>query len=399
MIKRRSFLLGISSLALSQLMLGCNSQQQASLTLQLLQGSIPAQLKGKFRKQLKQAASLNFDPKEQLQTILTDLQTWKKQAKAKEKQTQQQSPFDFLGDFLNFITRRRNSEFADLVTLGDFWLAEAIKEELIQPLEIEKLPGWQQLPLRWQELVRRNQTGELDKVGQVWGAPYRWGSTVIAYRRDKFESLGWTPRDWQDLWREELRDRISLLDQPREVIGLTLKKLGQSYNTINLQDIPTLEAELLALNQQVKFYSSEHYLQPLILGDTWLAVGWSHDIMPIVQRERQIRAVVPHSGTALWADLWVQPTATKNVSTLTQKWIDFCWQLETAEAISLLTSGTSPILTTANPKKLPKGLVENSLGLPDAAILNQSEFLHPLPKSVIKQYQELWQKMRPGTKS
>ena len=399
MIKRRSFLLGMSSLALSQLMLGCNSQQQESLTLQLLQGSIPAQLKGKFRKQLKQAASLNFDPEEQLQIILTDLQTWKKQAKTKEKQTQQQSPFDFLGDFLNFITRRRKAEFADLVTLGDFWLAEAIKEELIQPLEIEKLSGWQQLPLRWQELVKRNQTGELEKEGKVWGAPYRWGSTVIAYRHDQFKSLGWTPTDWQDLWREELRDRISLLDQPREVIGLTLKKLGKSYNTTNLQEIPTLEAELLALNQQVKFYSSEHYLQPLILGDTWLAVGWSHDIMPIVQGERQIRAVVPHSGTALWADLWVQPTAKKNVGTLTQKWIDFCWQLETAEAISLLTSGTSPILTTATPKKLPKGLVENSLRLPDAAILNQSEFLQPLPESVVEQYQDLWQKMRSGTKS
>jgi len=375
-------------------MIGCNSQKQESLKLQLLQGSIPAQLKGKFRQQLEQAAKLNFDPEAKLQTILKDLKNWREQAKAEEKDTQQESPWDFMGDLLNFLTRRRKSEFADLVTLGDFWLAEAIKEELIQPLEVEQLAGWQQLPPRWQELVRRNQAGELDKGGKVWGAPYRWGSTVIAYRKDQFDSLGWTPTDWQDLWREELRDRISLLDQPREVIGLTLKKLHKSYNTSNLSQVPNLEEELLALNQQVKFYSSEHYLQPLILGDTWLAVGWSNDVMPIVQRDPQIRAVVPQSGTALWTDLWVKPTKTENLGTLTQQWIDFCWQFETAETISLLTSAASPILTAVSSQKLPKTLADNPLRLPDAAILKNSEFIDPLPKSTVQQYQDLWQKMR-----
>ncbi|NES19244.1 MAG: extracellular solute-binding protein [Symploca sp. SIO3E6] len=396
MLKRRSFLLGAGSLALGQLMVGCNSQQQESLKLQLLQGSIPAQLKGKFRRQLKQAANLNFAPENQLQNILKDLQIWKEQTKTQEESTQEQSPFDFVGDLLNFITRRSKSQLADLVTLGDFWLTEAIKEELIQPLPVEELAGWQRLPPRWQKLVRRNQAGELDQTGKVWGAPYRWGSTIIAYRRDKFEPLGWTPRDWQDLWREELRDRISLLDQPREVIGLTLKKLGESYNTTDLRAVPSLEEELLALNQQVKFYSSEHYIQPLILGDIWLAVGWSHDIMPLVERDRQIRAVVPLSGTALWTDLWVKPTTTESLSSLAQQWIDFCWQFEPAEAISLLTNATSPILTTVAPNKLPKTLVDNPLRLPNSAILNNSEFLNFLPESTFEQYQSLWEEMRRG---
>ncbi|NET59475.1 MAG: extracellular solute-binding protein [Symploca sp. SIO2E6] len=394
MLKRRSFLLGAGSLTLGQLMVGCNSQQRESLKLQLLQGSIPAQLKGRFRQQLKQAASLNFVPEKQLQFILQDLQTWKKQNQAQEPSTQEQSPLDFLGNFLNLITRGRKSEFVDLITLGDFWLAEAIQQKWIQPLEVEKLAEWQQLPPRWQKLVRRNQVGELDNQGQVWGAPYRWGSTVMVYRREQFESLGWTPTDWQDLWREELRDRISLLDQPREVIGLTLKKLGLSYNTTDLSAVPYLREELQALNQQVKFYSSEHYLQPLYLGDIWLAVGWSHDVIPMLERDRQLKAVVPSSGTALWADLWVKPATRDNLSVLAQQWIDFCWQFDTAEAISVLTNATSPILTAVSPSQLPKTLVDNSLRLPNRAILDKSEFLNPLPESTVKQYQDLWQAIR-----
>ncbi|MBD0300982.1 MAG: hypothetical protein ICV85_02050 [Tolypothrix sp. T3-bin4] len=52
MMKRRSFLYGVSALALGQLVAGCNSQQQESLKVRLLQDSIPAQLVAEFRKAL-----------------------------------------------------------------------------------------------------------------------------------------------------------------------------------------------------------------------------------------------------------------------------------------------------------------------------------------------------------
>ena len=125
---------------------------------------------------------------------------------------------------------------------------------------------------------------------------------------------------------------------PREVIGLTLKKLGKSYNSTNLQAIPQLKAELTALNQQVKLYSSDSYLQPLLLGNTWLAVGWSTDILPLTQRNPAIAAVVPKAGTALWADLWVRPTVAKpELSALIAAWISFCWRPEIAAQLSLLS--------------------------------------------------------------
>ncbi len=276
-----------------------------------------------------------------------------------------------------------------MVTLGDYWLALAIEQKLIQPLDTAKLQQWENLPSRWQELVRRNALGQLDPQGQVWAAPYRWGNTVIAYNRNKFKSLGWTPTEWSDLWREELRDRISLLNQPREVIGLTLKKLGHSYNIENLNTVPDLEKELRALHQQVKFYSSDTYLQPLILGDTWLAVGWSTDVLPVMQRYQQIAAVIPQSGTALWADLWVRPDGIRSSTSLGEQWIDFCWQSENAQQISLLTEATSPITEQLKPADIPERL--RSLLLPNPQIFKRSDFLRPLSKATMQQYQSLWQ--------
>jgi putative spermidine/putrescine transport system substrate-binding protein len=283
--------------------------------------------------------------------------------------------------------------------LGDFWLTAAIQQKLIQPVVADKLKSWQQLPPQWQALVKRNDKGEADKAGKIWGAPYRWGSTVIAYRRDKFESAGLKPpTDWADLWREELRDRISVLDRYREAIGLTLKYLGRSYNEPDLDRVPKLKDTLEQLHRQVKLYSVDNYLQPLILGDIWLAVAWSSDIleMKIKGSDRQISAIVPKSGTALWADLWVKPTSSQanpNLQ-LPQEWIDFCWQPQSAQSISQFTSAASPILLNLKRDDISKNVRENSLLLPDDRILSNSEFLYPLAEATDKKYRSLWQEIR-----
>ncbi len=35
--------------------------------------------------------------------------------------------------------------------------------------------------------MRRDERGLMDPRGAVWGAPYRWGCTLIAYNKDKLE--------------------------------------------------------------------------------------------------------------------------------------------------------------------------------------------------------------------
>ncbi|NET73168.1 MAG: extracellular solute-binding protein, partial [Sphaerospermopsis sp. SIO1G2] len=313
---RRSFLLGTSGILISQIVIGCNNQNQSELKIQLLKGSIPGQVVNQFRQTLESNTKLDFVPINQVSAAFKQLQMWRQPKKEDEEGWRQLIPFR---------QNAQNSQ-SDLLTLGDFWLKAAIEQKLIQPLETGEIKEWSQLNSKWQQLVRRNNQGEIDENGQVWGVPYRWGHTVIVYNREKLEKFDWQPTDWSDLWREELRSRISLLNHPREVIGLVLKKLGKSYNTENIATISSLETELKKLDQQVKFYDSTTYLEPLIIGDTWLAVGWSSDVIPILSRYPKLGAVIPSSGTAIWADLWVQPAGMKTANNLQYRWINFCLQ-------------------------------------------------------------------------
>ncbi|MEA5602921.1 extracellular solute-binding protein [Nostoc sp. UHCC 0252] len=382
---RRSFLLSTSTLVLSQLLFGCGGNKPTQLKVQLLKGSIPSQLVNQFRNGLQQQAQLKFAPVEQIQDLFQQLQNWQQKPKSIDEQGWSR--------FIPFRQGQKTAD-ADLVTLGDYWLKAAIEQKLIQPLqEVQgnQLKQWSVLDEKWKKLVTRNDQGNLDTQGKVWGAPYRWGSTVIVYNRDKLEELGWIPKDWSDLWRDGMQQRISLLNQPREVIGLVLKKLGRSYNTENIDQVPDLEKELQTLNQQVKFYSSNNYIEPLIMGDTWLAVGWSSDVLQVLGRYPQLGAVIPQSGTAIWADLWVRPAGiTKN--TLSDQWIDFCWQPSIAKQISVLTKSNSPISTNITASDIQEPL--RSLLQSDRQVFDKSEFLLPLSPSIIKQYESLFAKMK-----
>ena len=385
-LSRRCFIQVLGATALSQILIGC-SNAEATLQVLFLAYSIPQQLITDFRRTTNETRKVKFRPQTQIGQIFDFLYNLKQSKKSANKNQNITSKF-----FSKSVVYPR------LTTLGDAWLSSAIKQNLIQPLSVDNLANWQKLPASWHKLSRRNNLGNLSDDGQIYGAPYRWGSTVIAYRSDKLSS---PPTDWADLWQPELRDRLSLLDSPREVIGLTLKKLGLSYNTNDLDSVTNLEAELLALHRQAKLYSYDHYLEPLIIGDTWAAVAWSTDIIPLLQRYPEIKFVIPQSGTSLWADLWVKPQISQAStvepeadSEIIEAWIDYCWQPQAAKQISLFTDGISPILSTLEPSEIPLDLQENVFL--NSAVLqsDKSEFLYPLNSQTEQQYRDLWLKIR-----
>ncbi|MGK7942766.1 MAG: extracellular solute-binding protein [Crocosphaera sp.] len=384
MLTRRSFLTTTGIIALGHLLSAC-SDSNANLRVLLLQGSIPPQLLKAFRQQLSSPSSLDFKPQGQLKELFELLETW--QGKNKNE--------GLLNNLPQIpVINPPPPSLSDFVTLGDGWLAQSIEQGLIQPLDLASINNWQNLSPRWQRLVTRDQQGKLDNKGNIWGAPYRWGTTMIAYRSDK---LDWKPQDWSDLWDERLSDRLSIINQPREVIGLTLKKLGQSYNTANLKQVSPLKSELLALHKQVKYYSDRHYLQPLLVGDVWVSVGWSNEIIPLTNKNRNIKAVIPASGTALWSDLWVQPKQKEDRSGLSEtakEWLDFCWQPQAANLISLFADAASPVINTIDKQELSPKVINNPLLYIDAAIFDKCEFLEPLSNQVQEDYINLWKEVR-----
>ncbi|CAI9106431.1 OLC1v1005584C1 [Oldenlandia corymbosa var. corymbosa] len=326
-----------------------------------------------------------------------------------------QSLNDIVSELQAPVKKRDALAAADLITVGDSWLSFLIKEGLIDPMEgVEKQDWFQDLADEWKGYLRRSDDGKLDPQGRVWAAPYRWGSLVIAYKKSKFEKHKLDPiEDWADLWRPELTGKISMVDSPREIVGAVLKYMGASYNTHDITSQVSggktaLLENLLLLTKQVRLFDSEYYLKAFAIGDVWVAVGWSTDILPAAKRMSNVSVVVPKSGASLWADLWAIPATSKlqvaefggrvrGPSPLVAQWIEFCLQDARAQSFKEETiPGASPNAfkgTMEEPSSLRKGRpkLETNLiaGVPPPEILARCEFLEPLPEETLADYRWL----------
>ncbi|KAH6556131.1 hypothetical protein KP509_1Z202600 [Ceratopteris richardii] len=312
---------------------------------------------------------------------------------------------------------------SDLVTIGDSWLQLAISDGLIQPIKDAESQEWfNKLGANWKEFARRNHDGALSQDGLIWGVPYRWGTMVIAYKKDRLSRNNIPAiEDWKDLWRPELKGQISMVDSPREVVGIVLKSLGASYNAQDFEhDVEggreAVKQQFSALHEQVKVFDNIHYLKAFGLDDVWVAVGWSCDLIPVAKRMSYVNVVVPKSGASLWADFWAIPagnailgkqTGSRSCekSPLIHQWLNFC--LQPARSLPFrqgtfigyppfflnCTSGKTRKIVPGDFTDVVKGMVPDS-DITDGMLpkdgLERSEMLEPLSEKALAEYRWLF---------
>lgn len=362
-----------------------------SLRIVALRGSVPAAWVVDFRGLLGKHCGFSLDMRGQLLEIFNDL---------KEP------------------TKKQSAGTADVVTLGDSWLALAIQQDLLQPIqEAEHYRWYQALSPAWRQLVRRDSHGRPDPRGQVWGAPYRWGATLIGYSPTRLRMAGGHPvRDWADLLQPALKGRIALPEAPRDLVGIALKTLGLPFRA-TAQDMERagvsaedLRARVQELRRQTLLFSNNEHVRALQAGDVWAAVGWSADIVGVAERSSKLRVVAPWSGTLLWADVWAVPKQAQGgdllqgPSPLLPVWLEFSVVPTRAASLGTLRVGATPSLLPPSPPAAAAGALPAAPAADDEAeaagvllhagngfmpgddVLQRSEFSVPLDADTLSLY-------------
>ncbi|HSM83820.1 MAG TPA: extracellular solute-binding protein [Nodosilinea sp.] len=370
-MNRRSFLTTVSGAAVAALLAGCRQASDGSLRLAMLANSVPAQLLGAFQNLPEQGSPVAVTPAETLAGLYGLLQTW-------------QAPPE----------GATPPPVADWVSLADYWLAPAIRQGLVQPVDVSALAAWDELAAVWPALVRRSPEGLPSDQGSVWAVPYRWSHLVMLYDPARLPRAQAQLTTWADLLRPELARRVILPDHPRLVVGLAQKALGTSANGEDPAAIAGLTDFLTQLHQQVRTYDSDRYLESLVTGNATAVVGWSDDVLPLLSQYRHLAAAVPPEGTLLSAQLWVRPQATEASSALATNWLNFCLQADFATQLAIFGQGASPRLWGASADQLPEPLRRAPGLVLSPAAARQSEFLQPLAADAEARYAELWQNLR-----
>ena len=72
-----------------------------------------------------------------------------------------------------------------------------------------------------------------------WGVPYMWNATGVVYNRAQAD----TPKGWAGLWNPALRGRMTMLDDPEDVIGACLQKFGAPFGSVDARQLTSAKAE------------------------------------------------------------------------------------------------------------------------------------------------------------
>jgi len=113
---------------------------------------------------------------------------------------------------------------------------------LLAPLDHARLPGLANLDGRFRAPVW--------DTGLDWGVPYMWSGTGIAYN----SSVRPAPARWADLWDPLLKGRLTMLDDPEDMMGACLKKLGFSFSATDPGELRRAEREAIAQKPLVRAY-------------------------------------------------------------------------------------------------------------------------------------------------
>ena len=205
------------------------------------------------------------------------------------------------------------------VLVPSSYAVQALKrKDMIQPLDHSKLPNLKNVDPAYL-------TKALDPKMEV-SVPYMMAPTCLAYLASKVPN---PENSWSMLDRSDLKGRITLLDDMREVLGAALKFLGYSLNSTDPAQLASARNVALRWKQNIAKFENEQYKTGIASGEFFLVHGYAGDLIQAADENDDIRIFIPEEGTAFSCDDLCIPKDAKNVE-LAHAFINYLTDAEVA---------------------------------------------------------------------
>lgn len=203
----------------------------------------------------------------------------------------------------------------DLIVPSGDYVSIMKNLNMLRPLDHSKLPNLVHIG----ELVRSKATYDPQ---MEYSVPYYMGAAGIAVNTDFVKDY---PKSWDIFADKRYANRMSMLDDMREVLGDALASLGYSVNTKN--DAELEEARRLVNNtwkpNLVKF-DAEGFAKSFSAGEFWIVQGYAEGIFEELPENAwgKVDFFLPEEGGPMYIDSFVIPTGARNIN-LAHEFINF----------------------------------------------------------------------------
>ena len=269
----------------------------------------------------------------------------------------------------------------DLIIFDGDKVEKLRKLGLLHELDHKKLPQLSNIAPKYRNLA-------IDP-GNRFSVPYLWGTTLLAYRKDKIQD---TVDSWSLLWDPRYRGKVAMITERLESCHVALFKNGYSMNARDEDALAAARGDLLSQisDMNVRYVEGipSEVERLLGSGETWAMVAYSGDAASLAESDDRIGMVIPKEGAAMWIDNLVITRYSRNLDAA-HTFINFLLTPEIAAQ-----NATSLCYATPNAKALPHidaEIREDPSIFPPAEVLAHCEFAGSLTPDRERPMHAIWQ--------
>jgi spermidine/putrescine transport system substrate-binding protein len=251
--------------------------------------------------------------------------------------------------------------------------------DLLLKLDRQRLPNLTNLDTRFKQPAWDPQL--------AYCVPYMHSATGILYSK----AVTRTPLAWADLWTDSFSHRVTMLDDPAEVLGACLKRLGASVNSIDESQLKS--ARDLAIEQKplLRAYLNEEVRDQVAAGDVLVAQMWAQVGQVAIDNAPNLAFAFPSEGFPLYADNSVILRESQHQD-LAYSFVDYLLRPGVASriAIEMRTATTNAAARAI----LPASQRDNTVLYPAPDVLARGEWFQALPGPTQRLRDRYWTEIK-----
>ncbi len=271
----------------------------------------------------------------------------------------------------------------DVVCPSDYMIQRMIENDLLTEINFDNIPNIKNIGKQYME-----QSRQFDPENK-YSVPYCWGTVGILYNKTMVDE----PVDsWSILWNPKYKDNILMQDSVRDAFGATLKYLGYSLNSTDLDELTEAKNLLIEQKPLVQAYVIDQVRDKMIGNEAALGVIYSGEAIYTQKENPNLEYVIPKEGSNIWIDSWVIPKNAEHKENA-EKFINFLCRPD----IALMNFG---YITYSTPNEAARELIEDEsirnseIAFPDLSKYDNLETFQYLGTEADQVYGDLWNKVK-----
>ena len=271
----------------------------------------------------------------------------------------------------------------DVICPSDYMIQRMIENDLLSEINFDNIPNLKNIGKQYLE-----QSRQFDPENK-YSVPYCWGTVGILYNKMMVDE----PVDsWSILWDPKYKDNILMQDSVRDAFGVTLKYLGYSLNSIDLDELTEAKNLLIEQKPLVQAYVIDQVRDKMIGNEAALGVIYSGEAIYTQKENPNLEYVIPKEGSNIWIDSWVIPKNAEHKENA-EKFINFLCRPD----IALMNF---EYITYSTPNEAARELIEDEsirnseIAFPDLSQYDNLETFQYLGTEADQVYGDLWNKVK-----